>query len=159
MGEFIVRSVVIGIGATAVLDLWALMPNRLIGLGLPNWAMVGRWVAHLPSGRLMHDDIALAAPVRNELALGWAFHYAVGIVFAAAVLIIGGPHWGHAPTLWPAMLVGWVTVGAGWFILSPGLGGGIAASKRPNPNRIRLFNLIGHTVFGLGLFGTALLIA
>ncbi|TJV06148.1 MAG: DUF2938 domain-containing protein, partial [Mesorhizobium sp.] len=51
-----------------------------------------------------------------------------------------------------------VTVGAGWFLLAPGMGAGWAASKRPNPMQIRALNLVSHTVFALGLFGTALLI-
>jgi len=38
------------------------------------------------------------------------------------------------------------------------MGAGWAASKRPNPTRIRALNLVSHTVFALGLYGTALLI-
>ena len=56
------------------------------------------------------------------------------------------------------MLVGFVTIGTGWFILQPAMGGGIAASKRPNANQIRLMSVAGHIVFGLGLYFSALLI-
>jgi hypothetical protein len=38
------------------------------------------------------------------------------------------------------------------------MGAGIAASKRPNANQIRMLNIAGHIVFGLGLYLTALLI-
>jgi hypothetical protein len=38
------------------------------------------------------------------------------------------------------------------------MGAGIAAAKRPDANRIRALNVIGHVVFGLGLYGSALLI-
>jgi hypothetical protein len=48
-------------------------------------------------------------------------------------------------------------VGAGWFILQPGMGAGWAASLRPNPMQIRALNLISHTVFAAGMFATALL--
>ena len=58
----------------------------------------------------------------------------------------------------PALIVGLVTVGAGWFLLQPGMGAGIAAAKRPNANQIRALNIAGHVVFGLGLYGSALLI-
>jgi hypothetical protein len=34
---------------------------------------------------------------------------------------------------------------------------GVAASKKPNANQIRLLNFVSHTLFGLGLYGTALL--
>jgi hypothetical protein len=56
------------------------------------------------------------------------------------------------------MIVGIVTIGAGWFILQPAMGAGIAASKRPDANQIRAMNVAGHIVFGLGLYGSALLI-
>ena len=50
-----------------------------------------------------------------------------------------------------------MTVGAGWFILQPGMGAGWAASLRPNPMQIRALNLVSHTVFAAGMFATALL--
>jgi hypothetical protein len=159
MTEFLIRAVVIGAGATLLLDLWALLLNRTLGLPTPNWALVGRWFAHLPRGRFIHQDIAQAEPVGNERAIGWTAHYAVGILFAAAVLAIWGTAWGRNPTFLPALIVGLATVGCGWFILQPGMGAGIAASKRSNAGQVRLLNVIGHVVFAIGLYGTALLTA
>ena len=43
-------------------------------------------------------------------------------------------------------------------VLLKSMGAGWAASKRPNPMQIRALNLVSHTVFALGLYGTALLI-
>ncbi len=63
-----------------------------------------------------------------------------------------------APTLAPALAAGIITVGAGWFLLQPGMGAGIAASKRPNAKQIRALNIAGHIVFGFGLYGSALLV-
>ena len=40
---------------------------------------------------------------------------------------------GAAPTFLPALLVGIGTVAAPFFILQPGMGAGIAASRTPNP--------------------------
>ena len=157
MLEVIGRSLAIGIAATALLDLWALFLNRVFGIPLANWAMVGRWFAYLPSGRFMHDTIAGTPPVSNELAIGWIMHYLIGALFAAIVLLIWGLDWSRNPTLLPALIVGVVTVGCGWFILQPGMGFGLAASKRPNANQIRLIGLINHVVFGLGLWLAALL--
>jgi hypothetical protein len=156
--DLVWRSIVMGVAATALLDLWALLLNRLFGFGLPNWAMVGRWVAHLPQGQLIHDDIGKAAAHEGELFLGWMFHYAVGIAFALVTLLIGDKDWAKDPTLLLPLIVGVVTVGCGWFILQPGLGNGIAASKKPDANRIRLLNIAGHIVFGFGLWFAALAI-
>ena len=157
MFEFIWRSVVLGVAATALLDVWAMFLQRAFGIPPANWALVGRWVGHLPRGRFVHDDIGQAEPVPNELAIGWVFHYAVGIAFAAALLAIWGLGWARMPTLIPALIVGYVTIGCGWFILQPGMGAGVAASKRANAMQIRLLNILGHTVFGLGLYFAALL--
>lgn len=157
MLEVIGRSLAIGIGATALLDLWALFLNRAFGLPLANWAMVGRWFAYLPRGRFMHDTIADTPPVSNELAIGWILHYLIGALFAAIVLLFWGLDWARNPTLLPALIVGIVTVGCGWFILQPGMGFGLAASKRPNANQVRLIGLINHVVFGLSLWLAALL--
>lgn len=157
MLEVIGRSLAIGIGATALLDLWALFLNRAFGIPLANWAMVGRWFAYLPRGRFMHDTIADTPPVSNELAIGWIMHYLIGALFAAIVIMIWGLDWARSPTLLPALIIGIVTVGCGWFILQPGMGFGLAASKRPNANQVRLIGLINHVVFGLSLWLAALL--
>ncbi len=93
-----------------------------------------------------------------ERAVGWIGHYLIRIIYAGALLAFARPDWSSAPTLAPALAVGIVTVAAGWFLLQPGMGAGIAASKRPNANQIRAVNIAGHVVFGFGLFGSALLI-
>jgi hypothetical protein len=38
------------------------------------------------------------------------------------------------------------------------MGAGWAASRRPDAWRVRLLNIVGHTVFAVGLWGTALLL-
>lgn len=158
MPHLLVSAVLIGIGATLLFDLWTLFLKRAFGIPLPNWALTGRWFAHLPRGRVLHDDITRSAPVAGELAIGWGAHYCVGILFAGILLAIWGAGWAAQPRFWPALVVGLATVGCGWFILQPGMGAGIAASKKPNAGQIRLLNILGHTVFGIGLYGTALLI-
>jgi len=159
MSEILWRSVVIGIGATALMDVWALFLHAAIGQPLPNWGFVGRWVWHLRRGKVFHDDIAAAEPFASEMALGWVFHYAVGIAYALILVAIVGTDWLVAPRFLPAWIWGLVTVGAGWFLLAPGLGAGWALAKTPNPGKGRLLNLIAHTVFALGLYGTALVLA
>ncbi|MGL4637176.1 MAG: DUF2938 domain-containing protein [Beijerinckiaceae bacterium] len=157
--ELVWRSIVVGIGATVILDLWALLLNRLFGFGLPNWAMVGRWVAHWRNGIFAHNDIAAASPAPAELATGWIFHYLVGIAFAMATYMLGGAVWAKAPTLPIPMFVGVITVGFGWFVLQPALGAGMAASRKPDATRIRILNIVGHIVFGLGMWLAARMIA
>ena len=45
---------------------------------------------------------------------------------------------------------------ASYFIMMPGMGAGIAGGKTPNPNVTRLKSVVGHSVFGLGMYVTAL---
>jgi hypothetical protein len=117
--------------------------------------MVGRWIGHFSSGRFVHRDITQAPPVRGERIAGWVVHYAIGIVWAALLLVICGARWAEEPSLLPAILTGLVTVVAPFFLLQPGLGLGIAASRTPRPNAARLRTLATHLVFGLGLYVSA----
>lgn len=158
MSDFLFRALVMGVAATAALDIWALALHRVFGTPLTNWGLVGRWFAHLPRGRFVHADIGAAPAVGGEPAIGWAMHYAVGVLFAAATLALAGPAWPADPTPWWPLAVGWATILCGWLILQPGMGAGIAASKRANRAQIRLLNILGHTVFGLALWAAALAI-
>ncbi|WP_242108659.1 DUF2938 domain-containing protein [Luteimonas aquatica] len=157
--EFAARAAFIGIGATAVIDLWALALRQFFGIRPLDWGLVGRWLGHLPRGRLVHESIATAAPVHGERALGWAAHYAVGIVFAAALIAAQGLPWARLPTAPPALAFGLLTVVFPFFVLQPGLGAGIAASKMSRPGQARLRSLATHAVFGIGLYVSALLSA
>lgn len=153
--DFILRSIMIGVATTLIFDLWVTFVARFLGGPKVNWAMPGRWFAYLLRGRFFHHTIAQSNPIPRELLLGWFFHYLVGILFAAATLMIGGEDWAARPTLGPAMFVGISTVLCGWLILSPGLGFGIAGSAFPDANKRRIFQLISHCVFGLGLYASA----
>jgi hypothetical protein len=159
MFEFIFLALLIGVGGTALLDLWARLLKATLGLPTPPWHLVGRWFAGMRNGQFVHRNGIMNSPqVPDELAIGWFMHYAIGVMFAAVVLIIWGVQWAHSPSFAPALIVGLVTVAAGWFILQPGMGVGVACNKAPNPNVARMQNVIGHVVFATGMYGTALLV-
>ena len=119
----------IGIGATATMDLWSLLRKLLFGMTPPNYAMVGRWLAYMPQGKFRHTAIAASAPIRGEHFIGWTAHYVIGIAFAAALVAIAGEPWISHPTLGPALAVGVATVAAPFLLMQPGMGAGIAASR------------------------------
>jgi len=143
---------IIGIGATAVMDLWGVVRRPLLGIPAPNYALVGRWIAWMACGRFRHDSIAKAPAVRGEHLIGWLVHYGVGIAFAAVLLGIAGVSWVRQPTLLPALLVGIGSVAAPFLVMQPGMGAGIAASHTANPAAARWQSLTTHTVFGFGLY-------
>ena len=158
MAELLWRGAIIGIGATALMDVWALFLRLVFRESMPNWGFVGRWVWHLRGGKVFHDSIAVASPHPNEIAIGWAFHYLVGILYGMVLVVVMGPDWLAEPTFLPAFILGMLTIGAGWFLLAPGMGAGWAASRTPNPRKVRLMNFAAHCVFAIGLYGTAMLI-
>lgn len=158
MLALVFQGILLGLGATVLLDLWSAALGALPGQSPPNWALAGRWFWHLREGKAFHDDIAKAEPHAHELAIGWAGHYVVGVLYGVVFALIAGPGWMAAPRLLPALIFGVVTVAAGWFLLQPGMGLGLAASRTPNPGMRRLTGLAGHTVFGIGLYATAVAI-
>jgi hypothetical protein len=156
MANIVQQVIMIGIGATALVDAWALARRALLGTALPNYALVGRWLGHMPQGRFRHASIAAAPAIPGEGALGWAFHYLTGIAYAGLLVALAGAGWLERPTLLPALGVGLGTVVAPFFLMQPGMGAGIAASRSPNPAAARLQSLVTHGVFGLGLYLAAL---
>lgn len=154
----ITSGILIGIGATILMDIWSVILWKLFGKPAPNWAPVGRWVGHLQDGKVFHENIGQATPVANEQAIGWIFHYFVGAVYGIVLVLIMGESWLQAPTFLPAFIWGIVTIAGGWFLLHPGLGLGWAVSKVPNPAMARIMGLVAHTVFAIGLWGTALIL-
>jgi hypothetical protein len=143
---------IIGIGATAVMDVWGVARKPLLGVPAPNYGLVGRWIAWMARGRFRHDSIAKAPAVRGERLIGWSVHYGVGIAFAAVLLGITGLSWVRQPTLVPALLVGIGSVAAPFLLMQPGMGAGVAASRTANPAAARWQSLATHTIFGLGLY-------
>lgn len=156
--HIITQTVAVGIGATAVMDLWGLVRQPLLGFPRADYRLVGRWFAHMPRGRFHHESIAKAAPIRGEHAIGWIAHYSIGVSFAALLVLCYGPAWLEAPTLGPALLIGLVTLAGPMLVMQPAMGAGIAASRTPRPNAARLQSLLTHLVFGLGLHAAALVL-
>jgi len=149
---FATHTLLIGIVATALLDLLALARQRLFGTPRPDWGLVGRWFAHMPRGRFRHDAIAGAPAHPHELAIGWTLHYAIGVAYAALLLAIAGPEWGRHPTLCPALFVGLATVAAPFLLMQPGMGAGLAGRRTPDPWLTRRRALVTHALFGFSLY-------
>lgn len=152
--DYVVGAILVGVGATAMMDFWAIARKRLFGISPPDYGLVGRWLAHMSYGRFRHDSIAAARPMRGERLLGWTAHYLIGIAFAATLFCIWGLEWLQHPTIGPALAVGIGTVAAPFFLMQPGMGAGIAARRTPRPGAARLQSLLTHGIFGLGLYAS-----
>jgi hypothetical protein len=150
--DYLACTLITGLAATAVMDLWGLARKPLLGIAVPEYGLVGRWLGGLARGRFRHDSIAGSSPVQGERLIGWSAHYLIGIAFAALLLATRGLAWVAAPTLVPALLVGVATVAAPFLVMQPAMGAGIAAWRTPRPAAVRLQSLMTHAVFGLGLY-------
>jgi len=151
------HGIIIGIAATIILDIWALVAKRAYDAAPANWAMAGRWFAHMKEGHYIHADITQATPVRGELAIGWIMHYLIGILYGLMVVAIWLFQNVSYPTLFAPLLIGLLlATGAAWFLMQPGMGLGVAARKTPYPRRMRLRNIVNHLVFSFALYVSAI---
>lgn len=150
----IAQILIVGLGATALMDVWLLAIQRL-GVPTQSFAMVGRWLGHVRKGTWFHPAISKSAPVRGELVMGWIAHYTTGLLFALSLVLIEGADWLKEPTPLPALVFGVVTVLVPWLIVQPAMGAGLASSKTPSPLQSRIRNVLNHAIFGLGLYVSA----
>ena len=145
------RALLVGVGATATMDLGAEAIRRTTGVPPLDYGLVGRWIGHMPDGQFSHDSIAAAAPVPEEKKVGLIAHYSIGIGFAS-LLLTCHPRWAERPTLGPAMATGLGSSIAPFVLMQPAFGMGLAASKTPNPTINRLRSIRAHAIYGMGLY-------
>ncbi|MER8802603.1 DUF2938 family protein [Mesorhizobium sp. M0998] len=163
MLEFVVRAAVVGIGATALMDLWGWFLKRMFAIPPLDYAWVGRWIGHFPHGRFAHANIAQAARVRGETAIG--YRHWMECALRDRHRICRSADWSVGPRLGTAPDSASGPVGRRLhhrrpiFVMQPAFGIGIAASKVPNPRTARLRSLMAHLSFGVGLYVAASLSA
>ncbi|MEO8636161.1 MAG: DUF2938 domain-containing protein [Gemmatimonadales bacterium] len=148
----VAMAILVGLGATLVIDLWALLLRR--GFNIPSLSMclLGRWLLQVPKGTFMHRSIAQTPPGSRECTIGWIAHYLIGATFALIFAVLTSGSWLERPTIMPALIFGVVTTLVPLFVMQPALGLGVAASQTPHPNQARVKSLATHTIFGLGLY-------
>ncbi len=148
-------AVVVGIGAALFMDLWNLFLQRAFNIASLNFCLVGRWLSHMALGTFTHTRIGGAARRPAECLIGWTAHFLIGIAFALLLLVATSGAWLEHPSVFPALVVGVGTVLIPYFVVQPALGLGIASAKTPHPTQARLKSLMTHSVFGLGLYLSA----
>lgn len=155
--SFILQAVAAGVFATVVLDFWQRVLFAVSGIPPANWALIGRWFAHLPRGRFIHRPIGDSEAVPGELALGWAMHYLVGLAYGFVYVGLMVYGLDRPPSLLNGAVFGAASVVIPWFILQPGLGIGVMGRLAPNPWVPRLNALSSHILYGVALFTGAAL--
>lgn len=156
---YMLGAAAIGVGATLIMDVWNLFLKRTFSIPSLNYCLLGRWFRHMPAGTFRHVNINAARQKPFECTVGWIGHYAIGLTLALGFLILVSGDWLIRPTLLPALLYGIGTTAFPLFVMQPSLGLGIAASRTPNPAQARVKSLATHTVFGAGLYLSALAVS
>ena len=158
MADYLLYTTLIGTGATAFMDIAALL-RKLGGTPAPDYGLVGRWLARMAHGHFRLDPIAATPPIRGERTIGWIAHYLTGIAFAALLLGAWGIDWARNPAIAPALIVGIGSLAAPFLLMQPGMGAGIAARRTPRPGVARVRSLVTHVSFGFGLYAAGWLAA
>jgi len=148
------KTIVVGIGATAAVDVFTFLLSLFTHKG-HGILYIGRWVAYIFKGQFVHNTIRETPSIENELLIGWLTHYAIGIAFAFALVMVFGKNWLNSPSLPPAMITGNVTLFIPICIVQPALGFGIAFSKIPHAPLLIIKIILIHAVYGIGLYGAA----
>jgi len=154
----IIGAVIIGVGASLLMDLWNLFLKRAFGIPSLNYCLLGRWLIHMPEGRFVHESIGVSPKKRLECAMGWMAHYSIGVMLALGFVALASDDWLTRPRMLPALLFGLGTVVFPLLVMQPSMGLGIASSRTPNPTLARLKSLGTHIVFGLGMYASALVL-
>ncbi|KJY67856.1 DUF2938 family protein [Vibrio nigripulchritudo] len=153
MREIVLQALVIGVGATAFMDVFAWLQKRLLNLPSLDYSWVGRWMLCMRKGQFMHSSIMATPAQRGETVLGWVAHYAIGIAFVWIMLCVH-PQWTESPSLVVALFTGFVSVAAPFLIMQPAFGLGVAAQNTPKPNMARIRSVVAHLSFGFGIYLT-----
>lgn len=154
----ILKTLLVGIGATLAIDIWVSF-LKLFKIKSLDYRYVGRWVGNFSKGKFFHNKIQDSPPIPHELILGWTVHYLIGITFAFILIAVYGISWLDEPSILPAILIGLLTAIAPFFIMQPAFGFGVASSKLPHPNLLRLKSLSTHLIYGVGLYLSAHLLS
>lgn len=157
MITIILKTLAIGIGATLAIDVWVSI-LKLFKIKSLDYKYVGRWIGNFAKGKFFHNKIQDTPSIQHELILGWTVHYLIGITFAFILVAVYGISWLDKPSILPAIIIGLITAIGPFFIMQPAFGFGIASSKLPNPNLLRLKSLGTHLIYGIGLYVSAILL-
>lgn len=104
--RIIAAAVVLGVLATAFLDIINYLQHVVFNKPLTRYEYIGRWVIYLTDGIFSHQSIKAAEPRVGELLLGWIGHYGIGVAFAALMLAFTGLKWIQAPSFFTCFYCG-----------------------------------------------------
>tara|TARA_E500000081_G_C5871145_1_gene234961 strand:+ start:102 stop:575 length:474 start_codon:yes stop_codon:yes gene_type:complete len=146
------QGLISGIIATIIFDLFNISLKFAYNIDKPKWNFLGRYFLGYKEGRYIRKSLQEDDDVENELLWGYIIHYLIGIIYGLFYVFINLLIFDH-PSLLIAYVVGFITVLGAWCYLMPfAYNLGFFASKSDQQFKTLTQNLIGHFIFGTGLF-------
>lgn len=148
----IFQGLISGIIATIVFDLFNISLKFAYNIDKPKWNFLGRYFLGYKEGRYIRKSLQEDDDEENELLWGYIIHYLIGIIYGLFYVFINLLIFDY-PSLLIAYVVGFITVLGAWCYLMPfAYNLGFFASKSDQQFKTLTQNLIGHFIFGTGLF-------
>jgi hypothetical protein len=146
------RVLLLGIVATATMDVLTTLARKArIAAPLPP-ILMGRWVAGVAHGQLWHANVEQATPVSRELGIALLMHYGVGFAFAALYLHVTSQLGVSPRYAVPAISFGLATAVFPWLLMFPAMGFGWFGGRGPIGTQLFLSSLMSHAAFGVGIW-------
>ena len=148
----IFQGLISGIIATIIFDLFNISLKFAYNIDKPKWNFLGRYFLGYKEGRYIRKSLQEDDDEENELLWGYLIHYLIGIIYGLFYVFINLLIFDY-PSLLIAYVVGFITVLGAWCYLMPfAYNLGFFASKSDQQFKTLTQNLIGHFIFGTGLF-------
>jgi len=148
----IFQGLISGIIATLIFDLFNISLKFAYNIDKPKWNFLGRYFLGYKEGRYIRKSLQEDDDEENELLWGYIIHYLIGIIYGLFYVFINLLIFDY-PSLLIAYVVGFITVLGAWCYLMPfAYNLGFFASKSDQQFKTLTQNLIGHFIFGTGLF-------
>ena len=149
---FIFQGLISGIIATIIFDLFNISLKFAYNIDKPKWNFLGRYFLGYKEGRYIRKSLQEDDDEENELLWGYIIHYLIGIIYGLFYVFINLLIFDY-PSLLIAYVFGFITVLGAWCYLMPfAYNLGFFASKSDQQFKTLTQNLIGHFIFGTGLF-------
>jgi hypothetical protein len=149
--SFLINLVLIGIIATAVMDLWGLVLYFTLGISV-DWSLVGRLVGNMLEGNFFLYGLENAPAIQHENAIGWFAHYCTGLFYSFCFLLFSYKIMGKKPCFIYALIVSFAFMVVPFLFYQPEVGMGYFAAHASDPNLARLLTVSVHFSFGVGLY-------
>ena len=148
----ILQGLISGLIASILFDLFNHSLNYAYNIEKPKWYLLGRYFIGYKQRRYFRVSLGDDNEEDNELLCGYIIHYIIGIIYGLLYVCINLLFFDY-PSLLIAYLFSFITVLGAWCYLMPfAYNLGFFASKTDKQFNILVQNLIGHFVFGTGLF-------